>query len=250
MDDKLDIEEVVGHESCVIEDKTEAVSHRAFSASSIPATFDDWVQSIVRDIDFPVNALELKFIANEISGYHHRDRSVTLNPSLMNTSRGAKVIPHEIGHGVEMGHMTNDEREELMKLWDVPDDGRGPLTRWRTIEKAHRYRPREAFASYFGRIAYPANPFTYSVNVYYKPEHMAATADVLSRIRERIAPEPTSAEFPDIIDHPHRDAIERMAELGIITGYDDGLFRPQENLTRSQAAVMFNRLLDHINGET
>lgn len=52
--------------------------------------------------------------------------------------------------------------------------------------------------------------------------------------------------FTDTDGHTHREAIDRMAGLGIIRGYADGSFRPDEPITRGQAATMLARLLDHV----
>jgi hypothetical protein len=45
------------------------------------------------------------------------------------------------------------------------------------------------------------------------------------------------------VDHPHRDNIERAAELGLVQGYPDGTFRPEQPVTRGQLATILMR--DH-----
>ncbi|MDX9918079.1 MAG: S-layer homology domain-containing protein [Gudongella sp.] len=40
----------------------------------------------------------------------------------------------------------------------------------------------------------------------------------------------------DIDNNPHKDAIEQMVELGILSGRGDGQFYPDDNLTRAEAA--------------
>ncbi len=45
-----------------------------------------------------------------------------------------------------------------------------------------------------------------------------------------------AAPLTDIENNPHRNAIEQMAELGILCGKGDGLFCPDDNLTRAEAA--------------
>ena len=49
--------------------------------------------------------------------------------------------------------------------------------------------------------------------------------------------------FPDIAGHVHEDAILRAVELGIIRGYDDGTFKPNQAITRAEAMTLINRLL-------
>src|SRR5690554_4104940 len=40
----------------------------------------------------------------------------------------------------------------------------------------------------------------------------------------------------DITDNPHRNAIEQMVDLGVLSGRGEGLFCPGDNLTRAEAA--------------
>lgn len=54
----------------------------------------------------------------------------------------------------------------------------------------------------------------------------------------------TQKEFPDVSpDNAHKDAIYQLVEEGVITGFEDGTFRPWEEVTRSQVAVMLYELL-------
>ena len=54
--------------------------------------------------------------------------------------------------------------------------------------------------------------------------------------------------FPDIpAGHWAGDAVSRIADLGIVTGFPDGTFRGNESFTRYQAALVISRLLDVIN---
>jgi hypothetical protein len=47
----------------------------------------------------------------------------------------------------------------------------------------------------------------------------------------------TAAEpLTDIEDNPHKEAIEQMVELGVLAGRGGGLFYPEDNLTRAEAA--------------
>ena len=40
-----------------------------------------------------------------------------------------------------------------------------------------------------------------------------------------------------------KDSVVKMADAGIINGYSDGTFRPQNNASRAEAAVMIYRLI-------
>ena len=50
--------------------------------------------------------------------------------------------------------------------------------------------------------------------------------------------------FPDIEGHWARDYINQAAHAGIVNGYEDGTFRPQDNITRAEAMTIVNRTLD------
>jgi hypothetical protein len=55
------------------------------------------------------------------------------------------------------------------------------------------------------------------------------------------------AQFSDVpAGHWAKEAVERVAACGLITGFPDGTFRGNQNLTRYQAALIFQRLLSEI----
>jgi len=55
------------------------------------------------------------------------------------------------------------------------------------------------------------------------------------------------SSFPDIpANHWAGDAVDRIADLGIVIGFPDGTFRGNEAFTRYQAALVVSRLLDVI----
>lgn len=39
-----------------------------------------------------------------------------------------------------------------------------------------------------------------------------------------------------------KEAIEALAEKGIITGYEDGTFKPNEPITRAEVATIISRM--------
>ncbi len=56
------------------------------------------------------------------------------------------------------------------------------------------------------------------------------------------------SSFPDVPDnHWAGDAVERLAELGVIIGFPDGTYRGNEAFTRYQAALVASRLIDVFN---
>ncbi|MFA9443908.1 5'-nucleotidase C-terminal domain-containing protein [Egicoccus sp. AB-alg6-2] len=54
-----------------------------------------------------------------------------------------------------------------------------------------------------------------------------------------------SAGFSDVPnDNVHRPAIEELAAMGVLRGYDDGTFRPGQSINRGQLAAMMARTLE------
>ena len=57
------------------------------------------------------------------------------------------------------------------------------------------------------------------------------------------APEVEGDAFTDIYDSWARDYINRAAKLGLISGYEDGTFRPQNQITRAEVMEIINNVL-------
>ena len=56
-------------------------------------------------------------------------------------------------------------------------------------------------------------------------------------------------KYPDVSKSKwYAEFVERVTEEGIMIGDDQGLFRPDEPLTRAEAATVICRLLDRIEG--
>ena len=47
----------------------------------------------------------------------------------------------------------------------------------------------------------------------------------------------------------YNTAVSTLSSMGIITGYPDGTFGPQRNITRAETATMINRVLDRVPSE-
>ena len=78
----------------------------------------------------------------------------------------------------------------------------------------------------------------------FKP-NAAITRAEFATIAVRFADEVASAgnAFSDISDHWAKDNILKDVNLGWITGYEDGTFRPDELITRAEAMTIINRIL-------
>lgn len=55
------------------------------------------------------------------------------------------------------------------------------------------------------------------------------------------------SEFVDSEDIYYKDAVASAAEMGIISGFEDGSFRPKDGLTRAQAASVIQRFTEKFN---
>lgn len=55
-----------------------------------------------------------------------------------------------------------------------------------------------------------------------------------------------SPTFSDIDDNIYKTEIEEGAEIGIVKGFPDGTFRPDEQVTREQAAVMIVQAINSV----
>ena len=61
---------------------------------------------------------------------------------------------------------------------------------------------------------------------------------------EETKPENTQKTFPDIASSPYKTAIEALYAEGYVSGNDQGLFMPDNNVTRAEFTVIIARALD------
>lgn len=55
------------------------------------------------------------------------------------------------------------------------------------------------------------------------------------------------AKFTDTVNHWAVEYIEEISDLGIIKGYEDNTFKPDNPISRAEMAVIIKRVLDYIN---
>ena len=61
----------------------------------------------------------------------------------------------------------------------------------------------------------------------------------------------TTTGFPDVPDDAwYAPFVQKAKDAGIMIGYDDGLFRPEEPLKRCEAATIVAKLLEYIHNCT
>lgn len=68
----------------------------------------------------------------------------------------------------------------------------------------------------------------------------AEFAKIIAKLTEKDIPQ-KSTEFSDVETHWAEAYIVILAEKGVITGYEDNTFRPDEPITRAEAVAIINR---------
>lgn len=86
----------------------------------------------------------------------------------------------------------------------------------------------------------------------YKPNQYITRAEFAAFAANVLGAEYTGEEIEDFADtanHAYAVAIRRCVEAGWIVREDDNLFRPDEYITRAEAIVIFNRMLNRLPDE-
>jgi len=164
------------------------------------------------------------------------------------------VIAHEIGHLVDATTLYINDRRALTGLFHAsPETYRRDKTILNgvIIEWAHIHEHSERWVS--------ANPYLHRINEAFADAFVEtfapalwdghgrrfthATGD-LDEVR-RLTLERDIMVYSDVpADHTHREGIERAAELGLVQGFPDGTFRPEQPVTRGQLATILMRQSD------
>jgi hypothetical protein len=86
-----------------------------------------------------------------------------------------------------------------------------------------------------GVSGYPNDPDAVFAGRQFNPEGEITRAQFASMIDDAFEPNPASTEtFSDIAGHWAEEKIERVAGAGYISGYPDGTFRPDQNITKHE----------------
>jgi len=81
----------------------------------------------------------------------------------------------------------------------------------------------------------------------FKPQRFATRGELAAMLHEAFKPKPKqrAIAFPDLPpNYWGDDAIKEMAKAGIITGYPDDKFRPNQPITRAEALVVLAKVLN------
>lgn len=147
------------------------------------------------------------------------------------------TLTHELTHLIDAAILSSASKVLIHKLLhdgspvrfeDCPSGGV-----WRG-GRSHQERPNEAFANVLPKLWCP--PYSKSMTRY-GPHYFTK----LDEIWEVVMAD-TEDEYPfsDVEGTTHEDAILWAVGRGVVRGYSDGTFRPNEPLTRGQGAAMFH----------
>jgi hypothetical protein len=68
---------------------------------------------------------------------------------------------------------------------------------------------------------------------------------IANEVNKRLEKENVNMKFKDVPEtHWAYEAIEELSEMGIINGYEDGTFKPDEAVTRAELATMLDRYIN------
>lgn len=83
----------------------------------------------------------------------------------------------------------------------------------------------------------------------YRPDNRVSRAEFATMVAKALAlPQSGTASFPDTQGHWAAKAIAALHEHGVINGYKDGSFRPDQEVTRAEIVAMLARLTDYVPG--
>nr|WP_186323215.1 S-layer homology domain-containing protein [Paenibacillus xylanexedens] len=82
----------------------------------------------------------------------------------------------------------------------------------------------------------------------FKPEQAITRAELANVLQHMLKGEQTAASdaaaaFKDVQQHWAQEAINRLNAAGVLTGYTDGTFGPEQPVTRAEAVTMINKLI-------
>ncbi|WP_143192050.1 InlB B-repeat-containing protein [Paenibacillus helianthi] len=81
----------------------------------------------------------------------------------------------------------------------------------------------------------------------FKPDGEITRAEfavILSRVFDIKSGNNTGVAFKDVGSHWAKGAIEKLAEAGVISGYEDVTFKPDKTITREEMVILLSRILN------
>lgn len=239
-----------------------ATSERAHRFAETIAAIDyPWRRIIPRLRDDPDQAVVVRWLdtGQGVTGLYYGGNRIEIHLMDWDTRYTELtepfVIAHEIGHLVDHTTLDRETRQDLVDLFHAsPPTYRrdetilnGEIIEWAHVHPhperwtggpTYYHRINEAFADAFVAAFAP--------DLWIDSHRFTHATDDLDEVR-RLTLRREIMTFDDVgPDHPHRESIERAAELGLVVGYPDGTYRPEAGLTRGQAATIAVRQYDRI----
>ena len=216
-------------------------------------TFNGWYDKDLKaayDFNTPVTAditLYAKWTYN--GGYHPRPTTPTVEIpdddalGLNTTDHFAYIVGY--GNG-EVRPQNNITRAEVATIFfrlltdDVRDENLTRTNRYSDVASADWYNTAVSTLSAMGIITgYPDG--TFRPNAAITRAEFAAIAARFDNDGDK-----TAAKFSDIATHWAKDEISIAYNNGWITGYPDGTFGPQRDITRAETMTLVNRVLNRL----
>ncbi|MGO4108140.1 Ig-like domain-containing protein [Paenibacillus sp. YAF4_2] len=79
----------------------------------------------------------------------------------------------------------------------------------------------------------------------FRPNAIITRAEFATIVSRTFGLVNTGAEFSDTAGHWASQQIEALASAGVLTGYTDGTFRPNQEITRAEIVTILSRLMDY-----
>lgn len=163
--------------------------------------------------------------------------------AVLGAQRFGWTLAHELGHLIDDTVLTNETRHLIhalmhegstVPLVECPSEG------YWGKGKYHNQRPREAFANLAPRIWCPlhAKPIqNYGPHYFTKLDEIEGL--VMSDAEQQYP-------FTDVEGTTHEEAILWAVENGLVTGFKDGTFRPNQPMTRGQLASVLKKFKEQL----
>ena len=204
------------------------------------------VDKLVVSGTMPAENITVKVTYTKNGGYHPRPKpTVTIEDDdalgLNTTDHFAYIVGY--GNG-EVRPQNNITRAEVATIFfrlltdDVRDENLTKTNRYSDVAPTSWYNTAVSTLSSMGIITgYPDG--TFRPNAAITRAEFAAIAARFDHDGDK-----TAAKFSDIANHWAKDEISIAYNNGWITGYPDGTFGPQRDITRAETMTLVNRVLN------
>ncbi|TXK82581.1 S-layer homology domain-containing protein [Paenibacillus sp. N3.4] len=184
--------------------------------------------------------LGIRFTVNKFSTFTvvqmNSNKQPTLSDDMADKRHKAYILGYEDNSFGPERPITRAEMAAILSRVFEKAEKQGPIS-YTDIAAAHWAKGAIDKVTRMGLMdGYPDGSF--------KPEQTITRAE-MSTITARLINTATSegGSFPDAIGHWAAAFIQKAKTAGLINGYEDGTFRPDQTLTRAEAVTLINKLL-------